>query len=50
MINKIREIILEIASRKVVPVLIIDEAHLLKRSVFTQLHTLAQFEFDSLDR
>lgn len=47
MINKIREIILEIASRKVVPVLVIDEAHLLKRSVFTQLHTLAQFEFDS---
>jgi type II secretory pathway predicted ATPase ExeA len=47
MISKIREILLEIASRKVVPLLIIDEAHLLKRSVFTQLHTLAQFEFDS---
>lgn len=47
MVAKIREIILEIASRKVVPVLIIDEAHLLKREVFTQLHTLAQFEFDS---
>ena len=46
-IAKIREIILEIASRKVIPVLMIDEAHLLKRSVFTQLHTLAQFEFDS---
>ena len=47
MVSKIREIILEIASRKVVPVLMIDEAHLLKRPVFTQLHTLAQFEFDS---
>ena len=47
MVSKIREILLEIASRKVVPVLMIDEAHLLKRSVFTQLHTLAQFEFDS---
>jgi type II secretory pathway predicted ATPase ExeA len=47
MIAKIREIILDIASRKAVPVLIIDEAHLLKRSVFTQLHTLAQFEYDS---
>jgi len=47
MISKIRETILEIASRKVVPLLIIDEAHLLKRSVFTQLHTLVQFEFDS---
>lgn len=47
MISKIRELILDIASRNVVPVLIIDEAHLLKRAVFTQLHTLAQFEFDS---
>jgi len=47
MVAKIREIILETASRKVTPVLIIDEAHLLKRTVFTQLHTLAQFEFDS---
>jgi type II secretory pathway predicted ATPase ExeA len=47
MVAKIREIILEIASRKVTPVLMIDEAHLLKRDVFTQLHTLAQFEFDS---
>lgn len=47
MISKIREILLEFASRKVIPLLIIDEAHLLKRSVFTQLHTLAQFEFDS---
>lgn len=47
MIQKIREQILEIAARKVTPVLIIDEAHLLKRNVFTQLHTLTQFEFDS---
>jgi len=47
MITKIREVILEIASRKVTPVLIIDEAHLLRKQVFTQLHTLAQFEFDS---
>lgn len=47
MVAKIRELLLEIASRKVTPLLIIDEAHLLKRSIFTQLHTLAQFEFDS---
>jgi general secretion pathway protein A len=47
MVSKIREYILEAASRKVTPVLIIDEAHLLKKAVFTQLHTLAQFEFDS---
>lgn len=43
----IREAILEIASRNVVPLLMIDEAHLLKREVFTHLHTLAQFEYDS---
>ena len=47
LISRIRESLLEIASRKVIPLLIIDEAHLLKHSVFTQLHTLAQFEFDS---
>lgn len=46
-IQKIREQILEIAARKVTPILIIDEAHLFKRNVFTQLHTLTQFEFDS---
>lgn len=47
LVSKIRETLLEIASRNVVPLLIIDEAHLLKRAVFTQLHTLAQFEYDS---
>jgi general secretion pathway protein A len=47
MAARIRELVLEIASRKMVPVLVIDEAHLLKRSVFTHLHTLAQFEYDS---
>jgi len=47
MIQKIRELVLEIASRKVIPLLIIDEAHLFKRSIFTQLHTLIQFEYDS---
>lgn len=43
----IREAVLEIASRNVTPVLMIDEAHLLKRQVFMHLHTLAQFEYDS---
>jgi len=47
MIQKIRELILEIAGRKMIPLLIIDEAHLLKKHVFTQLHTLVQFEYDS---
>jgi len=30
-----------------IPLLIIDEALLLKQKVFTQLHTLVQFEYDS---
>lgn len=47
MFQKIRELILEIASRKITPLLIIDEAHLFKQTVFSQLHTLIQFEFDS---
>ena len=47
MVARLRELILEVGTRKVVPLLMIDEAHLLKRQVFTQLHTLVQFEFDS---
>ena len=47
LIQRIREHILEIASRKVTPILLIDEAHLFKRNVFTQLHTLIQFDYDS---
>jgi general secretion pathway protein A len=45
--KKVRDIVLDIASRKQVPVLVIDEAHLLKKEVFDQLHTLCQFDFDS---
>lgn len=47
LVQKIRDLLLEIASRKMTPLLIIDEAHLLKQNVFTQLHTLVQFEYDS---
>jgi type II secretory pathway predicted ATPase ExeA len=43
----VRDLILEITGRKETPVLAVDEAHLMKQDVFTQLHTLAQFEFDS---
>lgn len=43
----VRGIILEIAERKQTPVLIIDEAHLLRFEVLAQLHTLLQYEFDS---
>lgn len=43
----IRTILLEIANKKQMPVLVIDEAHLLRLEVFAQLHTLGQFEMDS---
>jgi len=46
-IKKVREIIVDIASKKQIPVLVIDEAHLLRKDVFSQLHTLSQFDFDS---
>ncbi len=39
--------LLDIASKKKTPLLVIDEAHLLRIQVFAQLHTLTQFEFDS---
>ncbi len=47
MVKLIRDQISEIASRNVTPILIIDEAHLFKSNVFSQLHTLLQFEYDS---
>ncbi|MDF1569439.1 MAG: AAA family ATPase [Spirochaetaceae bacterium] len=47
MVHKIRQLVTEIAERKVTPVLIIDEAHLLRPPIFAQLHTLVQFEYDS---
>lgn len=37
----------EFADKKQVPVLIIDEAHLLRVDVFAHLHTILQFDFDS---
>lgn len=43
----IRQVLLEIASKKVKPVIIIDEAHLLRIDVFCQIHTLFEFELDS---
>lgn len=43
----IRTIVSEIAAKKQTPVLIIDEANLMRLEVFAQLHTLAQFELDS---
>jgi type II secretory pathway predicted ATPase ExeA len=47
LMHTIRETVAEIAKRRQVPVLIIDEASLLRIEVFAQLHTLGQFEMDS---
>jgi len=43
----LRSLLAEIAGRKQQPVLVIDEAHLMRMEVFAQLHTLLQFDFDS---
>ena len=43
----LRAAILEISQRKQIPVLIIDEASLMRLEIFAQLHTLSQFDMDS---
>lgn len=43
----IRQGIYELVNKKIQPVLIIDEANLLRLDVFSELHTLCQFEADS---
>ena len=43
----IRHGIYELVNKKIQPLLIIDEANLLRLDVFAQLHTLCQFEADS---
>lgn len=43
----IREVVTETAGRKQVPVLVIDEASLMRLEVFAELHTLCQFDMDS---
>jgi general secretion pathway protein A len=42
-----RDLIMEVVGKKQVPVLLIDEAHLLRLDLFSQMHTLTQFEYDS---
>jgi type II secretory pathway predicted ATPase ExeA len=42
-----RDLIMEVVQKKQVPVLLIDEAHLLRLDLFSQMHTLTQFEYDS---
>lgn len=46
-IKTVRSAISEITLRKETPVLMIDEAHLMRLEVFAHLHTLLQFDFDS---
>lgn len=43
----IRDVVSETAQRKQVPVLVIDEANLMRLEVFAEIHTLCQFEMDS---
>jgi general secretion pathway protein A len=43
----LRNAVLEITQRKQIPVLIIDEASLMRLEIFAQLHTISQFDMDS---
>jgi general secretion pathway protein A len=47
MIKMARDLILEVVQKKQVPVLLVDEAHLLRQEIFGQIHTLTQSEYDS---
>jgi type II secretory pathway predicted ATPase ExeA len=47
LLNETRTLIKTLAGRKQTPILIIDEAQLLRPEVFAHLHTLMQFDFDS---
>jgi general secretion pathway protein A len=47
LIKTTRDLILEVVQKKQTPVLLVDEAHLLRTDLFNQLHTLTQFEYDS---
>jgi type II secretory pathway predicted ATPase ExeA len=47
LIRILRTAIMEIAQRKQTPVLIIDEASLLRLEIFAQLHSISQFDMDS---
>ena len=47
LMHSVRSAVAEIGKRKQVPVLIIDEASLLRLEVFAQLHTIGQFDMDS---
>ena len=43
----VRDLLTDIRRKQQTPLLVVDEAHLLRFEVFAQLHTLTQFAFDS---
>jgi len=45
--HTLRSTVTELCGRNQRPVLILDEAHLLRSEVFSHLHTLMQYDFDS---
>jgi len=45
--RNVRELLLDIRLKKQIPLLVVDEAQLLRLEVFAQLHTLSQYQFDS---
>lgn len=47
MLRKIKQEVLDTVNKKMKIILVIDEASLLRLEVFTELHTLSQFEGDS---
>jgi type II secretory pathway predicted ATPase ExeA len=47
LIRTARNLIMEVVQKKQVPVLLVDEAHLLRQEIFGQIHTLTQSEYDS---
>lgn len=47
LIKTIKNILIEITQRKQIPVLIIDEAQLMRLEVFSEIHTIGQFDMDS---
>ncbi len=43
----VRAMLSDVASKKMIPVILVEEAHLFRLDVFSQLHTVAQLDYDS---
>jgi type II secretory pathway predicted ATPase ExeA len=50
LIKQIKSTVLEFWARKQKPILIIDEASLLRIDIFAELHTITQFDIDSIPK